>query len=103
MNVGLEEQETVINYRREDIYAEIWTSDTTVMTKLDKRVKSSKDWELVKIEKFTDGSVASKIYRCPKKLVSFRGEIKSRVMTDEQKKLAAERLKKSRKKKEVVE
>ena len=93
MNVPVEEQETVVNYSRSGQYAEVYTSDSTVMTKLDRRVKQSSDWELIKTERFQDGSIAAKVYRCPKKLVSFRGSMSTRVMTDEQKQQAAERLK----------
>ena len=99
MNVPVEEQETVVNYNRSGQYAEVYTSDSTVMTKLDKRVKESGDWKLVRTEKFQDGNVAAKVYRCPKKLVSFRGSTSTRVMTDEQKQQAAERLKLLRNKK----
>jgi len=98
MIIPIEEQETVINYNRNDKYAEIYTTDTTVMTKLDKRVKSGKDWKLVKSET-SEGRVVSKTYQCPKRLVSFRGTTVTREMTPEQKALSAERLRIAREEK----
>lgn len=102
MAIGLEEQETVINIRRDSEFAEIWTSDTTTMTRLDKLAKNKSDWECYRVEKFKDGTVAGKWYRCPKKLVSYRGSTSTgsrRFMTDEQKAATAERLKKAREEK----
>lgn len=40
MRVANEEQETVINFPRREDYAIVWTSDTTVMTKLTDFAKS---------------------------------------------------------------
>lgn len=81
----LEEQETVINYGRTDDYLTLWTSDPTVMTKLDKL----EAWELVKTET-SGGQIYAKEYKAPKRLLSFRSKIKE--LTEEQKKAMAERL-----------
>lgn len=37
--VSISEQETTINFYRDSVIAEVYTSDRTVMTKLDKRCK----------------------------------------------------------------
>ena len=72
MGVMFEEQETVINILRTDDYAEIYTSDSTMMTKLDKCVpENPKQWS-VSIHETVLGKVASKTYICPKKFISFR-------------------------------
>lgn len=39
--IGLEEQETHISYMRNDSYAEIFTSDSTQMTRLDRLCKTN--------------------------------------------------------------
>ena len=41
MSVSLYEQETTISFRRVDDFATVWTSDTTVMTKLDRMCRES--------------------------------------------------------------
>lgn len=72
MGVMFEEQETVINIMRTDDYAEIYTSDSTMMTKLDKCVtENPKQWFVSKQETVL-GKVVSKTYICPKKFISFR-------------------------------
>ena len=95
MSIPLAEQETIINFSRDEEFAYIWTSDSTVMTKLDKRVDSG-DYELIDTGKDTDGNLLSKEYRCLKRLVSFRSKKVSRELTDEQKHALADRLRKTR-------
>lgn len=82
MNVPTIEQETTVNFGRAEKVARIWTSDTNVMTKLDKLVeKDSKNW-VCRLQKDKDGDVIAKEYIVQnKKLVSFRAE---RVMTEAQ-------------------
>lgn len=52
MSVAMNEQETVIRFGRDSEECEIYTSDTTVMTKLDKLASKNNDkaplWKLVK-------------------------------------------------------
>lgn len=92
--VSLAEQETVIQYGREDDHATIYTSDSTRMTKLDRLCKESPEfYSLKEVAKDQDGHIVSKTYTLSdKKMVSFRGKKMSRVMTEEQKAAAAERL-----------
>lgn len=82
MNVSTLEQETTVNFSRTEKVAKIWTSDTTVMTKLDKLVeKDPKNWAC-RLQKDKDGDVVAKEYIVQnKKLISFRAE---RIMTEAQ-------------------
>ena len=101
MGVLIEEQETVINFSRTDGYATVWTSDTTVMNKLDKLCERSDLYDLVDTGKsILDGEITSKTYRVKdKSLVSFRAkkmERGSRQMTDEQRQAMVEHLARAR-------
>ena len=92
MNLSISEQEVHINATRDEDYATIYCSDKTWITKMDKLASKSPDmFELV------DENEVSKTYRFPKRLISIRSTI--REMTEEQKQLASERLKKVREEK----
>lgn len=101
MPAPLYEQETVINQMRDSEYCTIYTSDTTVMTKLDKLVKNKNapEWTLVKTHTLPSGEIVGKTYRTLKRLISFRANVVAREMTDEQKTKAAERLRRMREQK----
>lgn len=83
MNVPVYEQETTISFSRAEKVARIWTSDTTIMTKLDKLVeRDPKNWEC-KLQKDKDGDVIAKDYMVrDKRLISFRTE---KIISEEQK------------------
>lgn len=87
MNLSLEEQELHINSSRDSQYATAYCSDRTWITKFDKLVEKSPD--LFKVIAETS---AGKTYKFPKRLISIRSSI--REMTDEQKELAANRMRK---------
>ena len=93
--VSLDEQETVIQYNRTDSYATIYTSDSTSMTRLDRLCKTAPEfYECLKVDHDRDGKVVGKFYKLvDKKMLSLRG--KKRTFTEEQKKLAGERLRKT--------
>ena len=102
-SVAYDEQETVINFSRRDNEATVWTSDTTVMTKLDKLCESSDSYHLVDVGKaLLGGEVVSKTYTITdKSLISFRAkkvEREVRPMTDEQRQVMIDRLAKARQK-----
>lgn len=97
MGLAVNEQETTITYARDGTTATVWTSDTTVMTKLDKMAKESSDWKLIKEEKI-NGDIVAKRYEVAKELISYRTKKVNRTMTDEQRRQAAERLALSRSK-----
>lgn len=77
MGVMIEEQETTISIYRDGETAEIYTSDSTMMTKLDKRVRENPEsWRCVRVETMGDGAeIVAKWYECPKRLISFRSAI----------------------------
>lgn len=93
MALSIEEQELNINASRDEDFATAYCSDTTWITKMDKLVAKSPD--LFEVVAETDWG---KTYRFPKKLISIRSSIVTREMTDEQKELAAERLRVAREK-----
>lgn len=94
MNLSLQEQEICITATRDEEFAEAYCSDRTYITKFDKLVNKSP--ELFKVVAETE---YGKTYRFPKRLLSIRSSIVSREMTDEQKELAAERLRIAREQK----
>ena len=87
-SVPVYEQETHISYMRDEQFAKVYTSDTTQMTKFDKRCKDFPDmWTCVS----NDGY--SKSYICKdKSMISARGKKSTRKMTDEQREAARERM-----------
>lgn len=93
MKPTLEERETVINFGRLDKTASVYTSDETVVTKLDKFLELDTGWKLKSTET-REGDLVSKTYECPVEFISFRA--KKKVYTEEQKKAMAERLSKAR-------
>lgn len=91
MSISLSEQETTINFSRDKKECEVWTSDTTVMTKLDKLCKESPNNYRIDAIGEIDGETVDKCYIISdKKLVSFRsGRI---VLSDAEKEARAERM-----------
>lgn len=97
MALTIEEQEVCINAMRDEDFATIYCSDTTWITKMDKLVEKSP--ELFEVLAETD---YGKTYKFPKRLISIRSSIVTREMTEEQKQLAAERLRNAREKKQNI-
>ena len=97
------ERETCIWYSKEkDSLATVSTYDTSVINMLDKYCKQYPDkYKLIR-EIIIDGAVEGKEYSLPKKLVTIH-KPSSRKLTDEQKKAAGERLKKTKEKKSIKE
>ena len=96
MGLSVNEQETVVNFERNTDKATVYTSDSTMLTKLHKLMeKNPKEWRLIDKGRI-DGDIVSETFECPKRLISFRTSTTSRVMTEEQREAAAERLKKAR-------
>jgi len=86
-SVPIYEQETHISYMRDEQFAKVYTSDTTQMTKFDKRCKDFPDmWQCV----VDDG--CSKSYICKdKSMISARGQ--KRKISDKQKEAFSKRMK----------
>ncbi len=94
MKLTMEEQETIIRLERLSENAIIYTTDTTVMTKLDKKCEGEPDYWYRTEEGFLEGELISKTYECPKSFVSFRNKPKQgKPMTYEQKMVLSERMK----------
>ena len=89
MVLGIEEQELCINAMRDENFATAYCSDRTWITKMDKLVEKSPNLFEVIAE-----TECGKTYKFPKRLISIRSSI--REMTEEQKQLAAKRLKNAR-------
>ena len=69
-----EEQETTININRADDYMTVWTSDRTMMTKLDKLCQQYPTTYILTNTGLIDGQIADKEYRInDKTLFSFKG------------------------------
>lgn len=92
MGVSLEEQETVIQFTRDSKECNIYTSDSTMMTKLDKLCKDSPDYYKLLKEETTSGEVVGKLYKLSdKKMISFRSKKTTLELTDEQREKLRER------------
>lgn len=96
MGLNISEQETTVSFVRDSDICIVYTSDTTVMTKLDKLVESdnSPHWKLKEEHKLLNGELIGKTYETHKRLISFRSNITTREMSDEQKEAASERFRK---------
>ena len=87
-SLSVTEQETNINFMRDEEFAKIYTSDSTMITKLDKLCKDAP-----KMYKLDYETPVGKAYICKdKSLISFRS--KKRELTDEQKEAAGKRMRK---------
>ena len=95
---ALSEQETTINYNREEKTVDVWTSDRTVMTKLDRLCETApENYKCIDIAKTKDGELISKRYTiADKSLLSFRSKKVKVSLSEEQKRANAERLRRAR-------
>lgn len=88
-----EERRKNNEYSGDSDKATVYTTDTTMLTKLHKLVKKApEEWRLVD-QGTVNGIVISETFECPKKLISLRSI--PRVITEEQRQAASERLKKA--------
>lgn len=95
MGLNVSEQETSVSFARDSDICTVYTSDSTVMTKLDKLVESDKSphWKLKQEHRLINGELIGKTYETHKRLISFRANISTREMSEEQKEAASERFK----------
>ena len=91
---ALSEQETTINYNREDKDMDVWTADRTVMTKLDRLCETApENYKCIDTAYDHDGNLISKQYKvADKSLLTFRQRKVKGSMSEEQKQANAERL-----------
>lgn len=95
MGLNIPEQETSVSFTRDSDICTVYTSDSTIMTKLDKLVESAKapHWKLKEEHRLLNGELIGKTYETHKRLISFRANITTREMSKEQKETASERFK----------
>ena len=99
MGVSRIEQETTIQISREGTIARVWTSDTRMIAKLDKKCEEpGTSWHCVKEEPFAGSDeIASKFYEVDKRMISFRTRpAKQRELTPEELAQLRERMQKMR-------
>lgn len=91
MSVILQEQETTINIYRDRQECHIWTSDSTMITKLDKLCDKSPDfYKLDEVGKIENDIVSKDYIVTDKNLISFRsGRV---ILSEKQKQARAERM-----------
>lgn len=103
MGVSLEEQETVIRIGRSDSFADIWSSDTLMISRLDRLCGESPDYyKCIEVGKdlFSKEVVNKRYIVKGKKLVSFRSRPSAgREYSEEEKTVLRERLRLMREKK----
>ena len=95
MGLNISEQETSVSFTRDSDICTVYTSDSTVMTRLDKLAESDKSphWKLKEEHRLQNGELVGKTYETHKRLISFRSSITTREMSEEQKEAASERFK----------
>lgn len=103
MGVAIYEQETTINIMRDSDVARVFTSDSTMMTRLDKLVEREDcpEWKLVEEHYSQGGELVGKTYETNKRLVSFRSNIITRELSEEQRKELSERFRDAQEKKKL--
>ncbi len=89
---ALSEQETTINYNREEKGMDVWTADRTVMTKLDRLCETApENYKCIDTAYDRDGNLISKQYKvADKSLLTFRQRKKT--VTEEQRQMASDRM-----------
>lgn len=94
MSLMIEEQETHVNFNRDDERATVYTSDTTMMTKLNKLIDlPGTEWKLEgesRLQK--NDELIGRTYSCPVGFISFRTKKIERTYSENEKKRIAERL-----------
>ena len=96
-NIPTEEQDTTINFSRNEKGAEIWTTDRMQFTRFDKLCQTAPDYyKCLDVERVNGGIAAKKYYVSDRSLISFRTKKTKLNLTDEQRQKMVERLKHGR-------
>ena len=92
VSIPTDEQETTISFSRVGDRVDIWTSDTTMITKLDKLCETAPElYQVNKVGK-VNGSVVDKDYVITdKSMISFRSKKTTREYSEEEKEKMRER------------
>lgn len=105
MGLPVFEQETTVSFSRDSDVCTVYTSDSTVMTRLDKLAESENApyWRLKEEHRLRGGELVGKTYETHKRLISFRANITTRELTDEQKEAIADRMREYHRKRNLEE
>ena len=97
MRTPADERDVLISWYTSDDECRIYTSDYIWMNRFDKKCREHPDvWKLHRTE-YSESDIVAKTYIVPVKCLSFRNEIpKGREMTEEERRIAGERLRKLR-------
>lgn len=86
------EREVCITFYTDADTANVYTSDYSYMSKLDKLCAANPaEWKQLH-EAYCGGDIVSKTYSCPKQFISFRSKARCTVQTEEQKEAMRERM-----------
>ena len=99
--IPMDERETVVQFGRMDGQMTIYTTDETMMTKLNKLVEGG-EYEVIEEHKLQNGKLIGRTYQADKTLLTFRSHKKEgqkRMMTEEEKKAFVERVQNARRNK----
>lgn len=90
------EQETIINLNVAEDAAEIYTTDSVWIRKMDKLVEQNPEQFILGRSEQYEGKVTAKRYIFPKRFISIRSRVVKRELTDSQRAEIAERLNRRR-------
>ena len=94
MGLSIEEQETIVNFSRNDERASIYTSDSTMITKLSKLLEATDtEWKIEEVHRDKTGKVIAYTYSCPAKCIVYWKKRMQREFSDEQRARVAKNLK----------
>lgn len=86
--ISREEAETTISFMRGEKEFELYTSDNTVLTKINRlMVKPGSGWRLIKSERDTEGKVTGYFFRGAMRCLSFRSGVKRELTSEDKEKL----------------
>lgn len=93
--VGRDEAETTVSFMRGEREFELYTSDNTVLTKINRLMKKEGScWRMIREEKDTDGKVTGYFFKGTMRCLSFRSGVKRELTAEEREnlRLRAERM-----------
>ena len=92
MKTPTDEREVCISFYTDSDTANVYTSDYSYMSKLDKLCEANpREWKQIR-EEYCGKDTVSKTYSCPKQFISFRSKFRVTRQTDEQKEAMRKRM-----------